>query len=87
MRGVSKLVLEIRPEGDYFEKALLFLNPDKLEMTQKDINDNAEKLLSDISTTEKYRMSKPAKAPILIIGGIAAGAVLSWSTVFIIGLL
>ena len=54
MRGVSKLVLEIRPEGDYFEKALLFLNPDKLEMTQKDINDNAEKLLSDISTTEIY---------------------------------
>ena len=48
MRGVNKIVIEVRPENSYFEKALLFLKPDKQELPQKQISDSAEKLLKDM---------------------------------------
>lgn len=84
MKGVNKLVMEVRPESEYFDKAILFLKPEKSDHPQKDISDSAEKLLNDIKTHE--RTGKPS--PIwLLFAGITAGSVISWSIVFIIGLL
>ena len=41
MKGVNKLVIEVRPENGNFEKALLFLKPDKQELPQKQISESA----------------------------------------------
>ena len=46
MRGVNKLILEIKnPESDYFERAILFLKPDSVGCTQNELNKSADKLL------------------------------------------
>ena len=87
MRGVNKLVLEIRPDDEMFEKALLFVRPDKLGLPQKNISDNAEKLLSDIKITENNRKSKKIEPIILIFAGAAAGSTISWAIVFMIGMM
>ncbi len=87
MRGVNKLVLEVRPDNEYFEKALLFLNPDKCGSPQKEISDSAEKLLTDIKPGYHYRKSTFLKSLLLIIAGITAGSLLSWSAMFIFQLL
>lgn len=49
MRGVNKLIVEIKDtENEYFDRAILFLKPDKLMTDQAEINRNAQKLLSEI---------------------------------------
>lgn len=49
MRGVNKLIVEIKDtENEYFDRAILFLKPDKLMTDQVEINRNAQKLLSEV---------------------------------------
>lgn len=49
MRGVNKLIVEIKDtENEYFDRAILFLKPDKLMTDQAEINRNAQKLLSEV---------------------------------------
>ena len=87
MRGVNKLVIEVRPESEYFEKALLFLKPEKQELPQKQISDNEEKLLNDINSS-KNNKTNTDKAPIfLLLTGIAAGSAVSWLMIYAIGFL
>ena len=83
MRGVNKLVLEIKSDGEYFEKALLFLRPDKKDLPQKEITDGAERLLQKINT------KKPPKGHILIpaLIGVITGSALSWGIVFLMGII
>lgn len=83
MRGVNKLVLEIKPENEYFEKALLFLKPEMQTAPQKEISDGAEKLLYKIKNSGR---EKPDRLLFIMIG-ILAGAAVSWLTVFLIGIL
>lgn len=46
MRGVNKLILEIKnPESDYFERAILFLKPESVSCTQNELNRSADRLL------------------------------------------
>ena len=87
MRGVNKLVVEVRPESELFEKALLFLNPDKLDMPQNEISDNAEKLLTDIKNGKDNIKSDHFHSAMLIFAGITAGSLISWSIMFILHLL
>ena len=83
MRGVNKLVLEIKPDGEYFEKALLFLKPDKKDLPQKEITDGAQRLLQEINT------KKPPKSHSLIFAliGLITGSALSWGIVFLMGII
>ena len=83
MRGVNKLVLEIKSDGEYFEKALLFLKPDKNNLPQKEITDGAERLL------QKINAKKPPKSHSLIpaLIGLITGSALSWGIVFLIGII
>ena len=55
MRGVNKLVLEIKPDGEYFEKALLFLKPSSAELSQHEISEGAQRLLNRIEDKNKKR--------------------------------
>ena len=83
MRGVNKLVLEVKPDGEYFEKALLFLKPEKQNVPQKEISDGADKLLKRIeeSKTESKRGVTIAAAVI----GTAAGAGITFLTMLLSG--
>lgn len=87
MRGVNKLVVEVRPDGDCFEKALLFLRPGTSQLPQKQISDSAEKLLFDIENNRNYRKLNYAKSALLVISGAAAGSALSWIMFFVFGML
>ena len=49
MRGVNKLVIEVRPEDEYYEKALLFIRPDKLNDVHL-LSVDAERLLTEINS-------------------------------------
>ena len=87
MRGVNKLVLEIRPDGDYFEKAILFINPDKINISQNKISENAEKLLSDISVSKNYRKLNRFDLILSVFIGIITGSAFTCLILLLSGIL
>ncbi len=72
MRGVNKLVLEVRPEGKYFDKALLFLKPEQAGASQREISDGAERLLRQITQQDCKKAKNNSILSAFI--GCAAGA-------------
>lgn len=48
MKGINKLVLEVKPDDEYFEKALLFLKPAANQKPQHEISEGADLLLCRI---------------------------------------
>ena len=87
MKGVNKIVVEIRPECEYFEKALLFIRPEKRDVPQKTISDNADKLLSDISIVKNNKESNKKYPVLLVIAGIITGSAVTSLIAFLSGLL
>ena len=83
MRGVNKLVLEVKPDGEYFEKALLFLKPEKQNVPQKEISDGADRLLKRIEETKAESKKGVTIAAALIV--TAAGAGITFITMLISG--
>lgn len=54
MKGVNKLVMDVRDaDSEYFDRAILFLKPDKLTAPQSELNDGARKLLDKIKKRKK----------------------------------
>lgn len=87
MKGVNKLVMEVRPDSEYFDKAILFLKPDLTDKQQKDISADAENLLKDISIRDYNNKSNKPSPVLLLFAGITAGSLISWAAVFIIGII
>ena len=87
MRGVNKLVIEVRPEDKYFEKALLFLSPEAGTATQTEISQKADKFLSGMTAGAKNKTSIKHTELIFSLIGAAAGSLLSFIIVFITGIL
>ena len=49
MRGVNKLIVEIKDtDSEYFDRAILFLKPEKLGTEQSELNESAQKLLDEV---------------------------------------
>ena len=49
MRGVNKLIVEIKDtNSEYFDRAILFLKPEKLGTGQSELNESAQKLLEEV---------------------------------------
>lgn len=49
MKGVNKLIVEIKDtDSEYFDRAILFLKPEKLGARQSELNESAEKLLERV---------------------------------------
>lgn len=72
MRGVNKLVVEIRdPDSRYFDRCLLFLRPQNRNTPQNELNDEAQRLLGSVLCEQKKR--RPLLVPVLVL--IAAAAV------------
>ena len=70
MRGVNKLIVEIKDtDSEYFDRAILFLKPEKLGTEQSELNESAERLL------EKVRSGTPKRRSHVWIP-VAAGVVL-----------
>lgn len=87
MRGVNKLVVEVRPEDGYFEKAILFIRPEAQSAPQKDISESAEILLSDISQNKYTKHHTRLSRPMFLFLGIAAGSLVSWLMILLIGII
>lgn len=86
MRGVNKLVMEVKSDGKYFDKALLFLKPEHANTAQKEISDGAERLLRRIGE----RGAKKTAAPSLLFSallGSLAGAAVMFGSLFLCGVL
>lgn len=77
MRGVNKLILDIKDtDNEFFDRAILFLKPDKTSADQSRLNENAKKLLSAV------RMENTNKRRGVKIVLIAGGAVLAAAGIF-----
>lgn len=78
MRGVNKLIVEIKDtDSEYFDRAILFLKPEKLGIEQSRLNESAEKLL------EKVKGGTPhghGRAWLWVTAGavVAAAMLLGW---------
>ncbi len=55
MKGINKLVMEIKPDDEYFEKALLFLKPACIEKPQHEISNGADNLLNRIKEDKQKK--------------------------------
>ena len=69
MRGVNKLIVEIKDtNSEYFDRAILFLKPEKLGTEQSELNESAERLLERVRSGAPRSRSRwwiPA-----VIGGV-----------------
>ena len=82
MRGVNKLILEIKnTENEYFDRAILFLKPDKMNAEQSRLNENAMRLLSavrmdGINKRRRVRLALIIAGVVLLAGGVVLALVL-----------
>lgn len=78
MRGVNKLIVEIKDtENEYFDRAILFVKPDKAVSSQSELDQSARRLLSAVKSGKDERRKRRVWIPLCVGGGIiAAGAAL-----------
>lgn len=80
MKGVNKLVMEIKSDGDYFEKALLFLKPGSAQLSQTELSEGAERLLGRVKENKQKKKRNTVNAFLWS----SAGAFFMWLVMFII---
>ncbi len=80
MKGINKLVMEIKPDDEYFEKAILFLKPMSTEKPQHEISDGAQKLLNKVKENQNKKKKHSILTALLIW---ASGASFMWLLLFI----
>lgn len=82
MRGVNKLILEIKnTENEFFDRAILFLKPEKMSADQSSLNENAQKLLSAVkmdsfNKNRRLRIGLIIAGIVLLVGGAVLAIVL-----------
>lgn len=82
MRGVNKLIVEIKDtENEYFDRAILFLKPDKVTVEQSELNLGAERLLRAVRDGRNRRRRRwiwvtACGAAVLAGGAVAVLAVI-----------
>ncbi|MDE7233791.1 MAG: hypothetical protein K2N29_01905 [Ruminiclostridium sp.] len=86
MRGVNKLVMEVKSDGKYFDKALLFLKPEHVNTAQKEISDGAERLLRRIGERNIKKTAAPSLLFSALLGSLAGAAVM-FGSLFLCGVL
>ncbi len=79
MRGVNKLILEIKnTENEFFDRAILFLRPEKMNADQSQLNENAQRLLSAVRM-DGFNKRRRVKIGLIVLGCVllAGGVVLA----------
>lgn len=71
MKGVNKMVIEVKSDGRYFDRALLFIKPEQVNAPQHEITDGADRLLRSLALHKPAQRGKIALAAVL---GTLAGA-------------
>ncbi len=83
MKGVNKQIIEVvNTENECFERALLFVKPDKLHLSQKEKLREAGRYVRRLSRergeesreSKRYRFLKPAAGILKFAGAAAIGA-------------
>ena len=75
MRGVNKLIVEIKDtENEYFDRAILFIKPDKAAAEQSELDKSARKLLSAVRDGKSDKSSKKLLAAVFAVLGVIAAA-------------
>ncbi len=82
MRGVNKLIVEIKDtENEYFDRAILFIKPNKAAAEQSELDKSARKLLSAVRDGGSGKSGKKIWIAVCVTLGIlaaAAGTALVW---------
>ena len=80
MRGVNKLIVEIKDtDSEYFDRAILFLKPEKLGTEQSQLNESAERLL------EKVKSGAPrGRSRVWIPVAIGTALLLCWLLIMLL---
>ena len=82
MRGVNKLIVEIKDtDSEYFDRAILFLKPEKLGTEQSELNESAQKLLDEV---RKGAPGGKSKAWIPIVIGAVLLPVAAWAIMLLL---
>lgn len=82
MRGVNKLIVEIKDtESEYFDRAILFLKPEKLGTGQSELNESAQKLLEEVRSGAPSRRGR-VWIPIVI--GVTVLMLLGWAALLLL---
>lgn len=82
MRGVNKLILEIKnTENEFFDRAILFLKPEKMNADQSQLNENAQRLLSavrmdGVNKRRRIKIWLIVLGCVLLAGGVVLAVVL-----------
>ncbi|MBD5080418.1 MAG: hypothetical protein HDT44_01480 [Ruminococcaceae bacterium] len=70
MRGVNKLILEIKnTDNEFFDRAILFLKPEKMNAEQSQLNENAMRLLSAVRM-DGINKRRRVKTVLIIAGAV-----------------
>ncbi len=79
VKGVSKQIVEvIHTENEYFEKAILFVNPEKFELENHELKEQADLFVNTYLTPKRSsRIFTPVLWNLLKIGGGALGGALT----------
>ncbi len=72
--------MEIKPDDEYFEKALLFLKPACIEKPQHEISGGADRLLTRVKEKEQKKKKHSLLSALLYW---ASGAAFMWLIMFI----
>ena len=76
MKGVNKLIVEIKDtDSEYFDRAILFLKPEKLGTEQSRLNESAERLLERVRSGAPRGRSR-LWVPVAVGAALLLGAVL-----------
>lgn len=82
MRGVNKLILEIKnTDNEFFDRAILFLKPEKMNAEQSQLNENAMRLLSavrmdGINKRRRVKVALIVLGVVLLVGGVVLAVIL-----------
>ncbi|MCM1054718.1 MAG: hypothetical protein NC394_04260 [Bacteroides sp.] len=75
MRGVNKLIVEIKDtENEYFDRAILFVKPDKAVTSQSELDRSARRLLSAVKNGAPERKKGGSLIPLCITGALLIAA-------------
>lgn len=89
IKGVNKRIIEINnPENEYFEKAILFINPSKIEERDKLVTKNADAYFKTLQERQGKKLKRKSLALSLLLKPAVLfilGAVTAFGTVFFCG--
>lgn len=85
MKGINKMIVEINnTDSEYFEKAILFIKPQKQEVRTGEITKNADALLKAVAEGKAKKEQKQEKIVLKLLIASFAGALFSAVTLLII---